>query len=78
MTIILPQPVIPAGMTVAEALARGYLPANVQVLNAGNGLPNSTLHSLLAVGVVQHSTVASTLQYSVSPHGGGFATYGGY
>jgi hypothetical protein len=26
---------------------------------------------------VQHSTVASTLQYSTSPHGG-FANYGGY
>jgi hypothetical protein len=75
MTIILPQPQIPAGMTILEAIARGYLPAQVRVLNAGTGLPNNTLQSLLATGAVKNSTLASTLQYEVKS---GFAVYGGY
>jgi hypothetical protein len=80
MTIILPQPTVPTGMTVLEALTLGYLPAQVRVINAGSGLPNSTLHSLLSTGAVSHATLASSLQYEVlNPHGlVQFATYGGY
>jgi hypothetical protein len=80
MTIILPQPLIPAGMTIMEALSRGYLPPQVKVLNAGLGLPCQTLHSLLAAGVLSHSTRCDTLTFEMigSPaiHVF-FCTYGG-
>jgi hypothetical protein len=75
MTIILPQPAIPAGVTVIEAINRGILPLDVRVLNAGTGQPNNTLHALLSSGAVKHGTLASTLQYETR---NGYCMYGGY
>jgi hypothetical protein len=80
MTIILPQPAIPVGMTIIEAIARGYLPPQVKILNAGLGLPCQTVHSLLAAGALSHSTKCDTLIFEMLGNPTThqlFATYGG-
>jgi hypothetical protein len=73
MTIIVPHPTPPAGMTIIEAISRGYLPADVQILNLGAGLPNPTIALALSTGRITHSTQCASLVFA-SP----YASYGGY
>jgi hypothetical protein len=72
MTIIVPHPQPPAGMTLLEAMARGYLPADVQITNLGAGLPNPTIALALSTGRITHATLCSTLAFAAP-----YASYGG-
>lgn len=71
MTIIEPLKV-PGNMTVLQAMAQGFLPADVQVVAGGSG-QNPTLHQALASGRISHSTLCSQLTFI----GGANAVYGG-
>lgn len=72
MTIIIPRPQAPAGMTILEAITRGYLPADVQITNLGAGLPNPTIALALSTGRITHATLCSALVFAAP-----YASYGG-
>jgi hypothetical protein len=71
VTIIAPQPVVPAGMTILAALTSGLVPAQIQVSGFGTGAVNPTLASLISDGLVNPSALYSTLSIA-NP-----AVYGG-
>jgi hypothetical protein len=61
LTQIFPQPVIPAGQTILQAMSSGILPAQTLIQGFGVGAVCPSLAQLISDGLVNPSALASTL-----------------
>jgi hypothetical protein len=71
VTQIFPQPVIPTGYTIAQAMSLGLLPAQTQIQGFGVGAPCPTLGQLISDGLVSPAALASTLSIANPANYGG-------